>query len=138
MLNLGAKLGLVLPLICYEAVFPQDLRGPRRPDWLLQITNDAWFGTLTGPFQHAAQARLRAVEQGLPLVRVANTGVTEVVDARGRVTAALPFGTQGFLDAALPGPLPTTVYARWGEVPVLVWLAALIAAILVKSRRPLA
>ena len=136
-LNLG-RLGRVLPLICYEAVFPQDLRGVERPDWLLQITNDAWFGTLTGPFQHAAQARLRAVEQGLPLVRVANTGVTEVVDARGRVTASLPFGTDGFLDAALPGPLPATPYARLGEIPVLLLFAGLVAAILRKGRRPLA
>ena len=134
-LDLGPHLGKVLPLICYEAVFPQDLRGPERPDWLLQVTNDAWFGTLTGPFQHAAQARLRAVEQGLPLVRVANTGVTEVVDARGRVTASLPFGTAGYLDAVLPGPLPATPYARFGESPVLVLLGALFAAILVKGRR---
>ena len=136
-LDLGPKLGRVLPLICYEAVFPQDLRGTARPDWLMQITNDAWFGTLTGPFQHAAQARLRAVEQGLPLVRVANTGVTEVVDARGRVTASLPFGTQGFLDAALPGPLPATPYARFGEIPVLVLLGGLWLWILRKGR-PLA
>jgi apolipoprotein N-acyltransferase len=135
LLNLGPKLGNVLPLICYEAVFPQDLRGTARPDWLLQITNDAWFGIRTGPFQHAAQARLRAIEQGLPLVRVANTGVTEVVDARGRVTAALPFGTQGFLDAALPGPLPATPYSRWGEAPLVALLAGLIALILVKGRR---
>lgn len=137
-LDLGGKLGRVMPLICYEAVFPQDLRGPSRPGWLLQITNDAWFGTWTGPFQHAAQARLRAIEQGLPLVRVANTGVTEVVDARGRVTAAWPFGTEGFLDAALPGPLPATPYARYGEGPVLVLLAGLLAVILIKCRRPLA
>ena len=136
-LDLG-PLGKVLPLICYEAVFPQDLRGTERPNWLMQITNDAWFGTLTGPFQHAAQARLRAVEQGLPLVRVANTGVTEVVDARGRVTASLPFGTQGFLDAALPGPLPATPYVRWGEVPVLVLLGGLWLWLLRKGRRTLA
>ena len=136
-LDLG-RVGMVMPLICYEAVFPQDLRGTERPDWILQITNDAWFGTLTGPFQHAAQARLRAVEQGLPLVRVANTGVSQVVDARGRVTAALPFGTQGFVDAALPGALPATLYSQWGEVPVLLWLAGLCAAILVKSRKAIA
>ena len=136
-LNLG-PLGRVLPLICYEAVFPQDLRGVARPDWLLQVTNDAWFGTLTGPWQHAAQARLRAVEQGLPMVRVANTGVTEVVDARGRITAGLPFGAEGFLDAALPGPLPATPYSRFGETPLLVLLAGLWAAILVKGRRPFA
>ena len=137
-LDLGPLLGRVMPLICYEAVFPQDLRGAGRADWLLQITNDAWFGTTSGPFQHAAQARLRAVEQGLPLVRVANTGVTQVVDARGRVTTALPFGTQGFVDAALPGALPATPYSRFGEGPVLVLLAALALALLIKSRRPAA
>ena len=124
-LNLG-RFGKVLPLICYEAVFPQDVNAaPERADWILQITNDAWFGVWTGPFQHAAQARLRAVEQGLPLVRVANTGVTEVVDARGRVVAALPFGTIGALDAMLPGALPATIYARYGEGPVLVLLFGL-------------
>ena len=138
LLDLGPKLGHVLPLICYEAVFPQDLRGTARPNWLLQITNDAWFGTISGPFQHAAQARLRAVEQGLPLVRVANTGVTEVVDARGRVTASLPFGSEGYLDAALPGPLPATPYARFGEIPVLVLLGGLALLLLIRTRRPLA
>lgn len=137
-LDLGPGLGKVLPLICYEAVFPQDLRADQRPDWLLQVTNDAWFGTLTGPFQHAAQARLRAVEQGLPLVRVANTGVTEVVDARGRVTAALPFGIEGHLDAALPGALPATPYARWGEAPLLVLLAGCAILAMMPRRRRLA
>lgn len=125
-LDLGA-LGKVLPLICYEVVFPQDLRVATRADWILQVTNDAWFGTLSGPFQHAAQARLRAIEQGLPLVRVANTGVTEMIDARGRVTASLPFGTEGFLDAALPGPLSAPLYARYGEIPALILLAGLAA-----------
>lgn len=137
-LDLGPKLGRVLPLICYEAVFPQDLRGAGRADWLLQITNDAWFGTLTGPFQHAAQARLRAIEQGLPMVRVANTGVTAVYDARGRITASLPFGTQGHLDTALPGALPETFYARWGEAPVGLLLAGLAAALIRRRPRPLA
>ena len=132
-LDLGA-LGHVLPLICYEAVFPQDLRTSVRPDWILQITNDAWFGTMSGPFQHAAQARLRAIEQGLPLVRVANTGVTEVIDARGRVTASLPFGTQGYLDAALPGPLPATLYSLHGEIPLILLLAGLLP--LTIRRRP--
>ncbi|SEN73967.1 Apolipoprotein N-acyltransferase [Gemmobacter aquatilis] len=132
-LDLG-HLGKILPLICYEAVFARDLRAaPDRAGWILQITNDAWFGTLTGPFQHAAQARLRAVEMGLPLVRVANTGVTGVTDARGRVTAALPFGVAAYLDAALPGPLPPTPYARWGEAPLLVLLAGL-AALLFRRR----
>jgi apolipoprotein N-acyltransferase len=122
-LDLGPKLGKVLPLICYEAVFPQDLRASPRADWILQITNDAWFGTLSGPFQHADQARLRAIEQGLPLARVANTGVTEMIDARGRITAALPFGGPGYLDAALPGALPPPPYARYDELPALLLLA---------------
>ena len=125
-IDLGGELGKFVPLICYEAVFPQDLRGlPERPDWILQITNDAWFGTLTGPYQHLAQARFRAIEQGLPLVRVANTGITGVVDARGRIVAELPRGVATYLDAGLPGALAEPPYARWGEWPVLVLLAGL-------------
>ena len=125
-IDLGGKLGSFVPLICDEAVFPQDLRGlPSRPDWILQITNDAWFGTLTGPYQHLAQARFRAIEQGLPLVRVANTGISAVVDARGRIVAELPRGIPAYLDAGLPGALAETPYARWGEGPVMVLLAGL-------------
>ncbi len=125
-IDLGLTLGQFVPLICYEAVFPQDLRGlPLRPDWILQITNDAWFGALTGPYQHLAQARFRAIEQGLPLVRVANTGITAMIGARGLVVATLPRGDAGYLDASLPGAMEETPYARWGEVPVLVLLVGL-------------
>lgn len=134
-LDLGG-LGKALPLICYEAVFSRDLRAaPERAGWLLQITNDAWFGTLTGPFQHAAQARLRAVEMGLPLVRVGNTGVTQITDAFGRVQAELPFGTEGRLDAALPGALPPTAFARWGEWPFLLTFFGAGATLLILTRR---
>jgi apolipoprotein N-acyltransferase len=132
-LDLG-PLGRVLPLICYEAVFPRLVNAaPERADWMLQITNDAWFGIRTGPFQHLDQARLRAVEQGLPLVRVANTGVTAVIDARGRIRQALPFGEAGVLDAALPGALPPTPYARFGDLPLALLLAGLVA---LAFRRP--
>lgn len=135
LMELGGGLGAALPLICYEAIFPQDLRAaPGRADWILQITNDAWFGTLSGPYQHLAQARLRAVEQGLPFVRVANTGVSAVIDARGRVLAFLPLGQAGHLDAALPAALPPTVYARTGDLPVFLLLAGALAGLLV--RRP--
>ncbi|MDZ7905380.1 MAG: apolipoprotein N-acyltransferase [Cypionkella sp.] len=133
-IDLG-RFGKMLPLICYEAVFPQDLRTASRPDWLLHITNDAWFGTLTGPFQHAAQSRLRAIEQGLPMVRVANTGVTGVYDARGRLRADIPFGTQAHLDTVLPAPLPITPFAAIGEWPALVLLFGGCIAAFAPARR---
>ncbi len=117
-LNLGPKIGKVLPLICYEAVFPGIPRAAsERPDWMLQITNDAWFGTLTGPFQHFQLSRLRAIEMGLPLVRVGNTGITAVIDPFGRVNQRLPFGEASFLDVqGLPPGLSPTPYARSGDL----------------------
>ncbi|SDW55168.1 apolipoprotein N-acyltransferase [Roseicitreum antarcticum] len=128
------NLGRVLPLICYEAVFPRHLRTEVRPDWVLQVTNDAWFGALTGPYQHLAQARLRAVEQGLPLVRVANTGVSAIIDARGQVLAALPLNTLGALDGAVPGALPPTPYARFGDLPIGVLLVAGLTLLALRRR----
>jgi apolipoprotein N-acyltransferase len=134
-LDLG-PFGQILPLICYEAVFPQDLLdAPGRADWILQITNDAWFGTLTGPYQHFAQARLRAIEQGLPLIRVANTGVSGVIDAKGRVRATIPLGQAAFLDATLPGPLAPTPYVRFGESPFLLLLTGLAMGLWAAGRR---
>jgi apolipoprotein N-acyltransferase len=123
LLDLGA-LGRAAPLICYEAVFPGILHAlPARPDWLLQITNDGWFGQRSGPFQHLSLARLRAIEQGLPLVRAANTGVSAVFDARGRTVASLALGAEGLVDAPLPAALPPTPYARWDEAAFLILLA---------------
>ncbi|WP_435311638.1 apolipoprotein N-acyltransferase [Primorskyibacter sedentarius] len=134
LLDLG-PLGRALPLICYEAVFPQDLRGTDRPRFLLQLTNDAWFGQYSGPYQHLAQARFRAIEQGLPLLRSANTGVSAVFDARGNMVASLGLGKAGYLDAALPAALPPTLYARYGDQPVLVLLVLMAAASLWQARR---
>lgn len=132
-LDLGTA-GRVLPLICYEAIFANDIaRAPGRADWMVQITNDAWFGQLAGPWQHLALARLRAVEQGLPLMRAANTGISAAIDPYGRVIAALPLGESGFLDAGLPAPLPPTFYARYGDWPVF---ALLLLAGLFLARRP--
>lgn len=122
MLDLG-EAGQVLPLICYEAIFPRHLHGEPRPDWILQITNDAWFGAWIGPFQHLAQARLRAIEQGLPLVRAANTGVSAVIDARGHIVQALGLNLAGNVDADLPGALDATIYGRFGDRP---WYLALV------------
>ncbi|KPQ08055.1 MAG: apolipoprotein N-acyltransferase Int [Rhodobacteraceae bacterium HLUCCA12] len=133
-LELG-DLGRVLPLICYEAIFPRHSRAAQRPDWILQITNDAWFGDWIGPFQHLAQARLRAIEQGLPLVRAANTGVSAVIDARGGVVQALGMGRAGTLDADLPAALEPTPYARWGDGPWHIGLGLGIFAIAVSRWR---
>jgi len=123
-----------LPLICYEAIFPQGVSGPR-PAWLVQITNDAWFGEASGPYQHLAQARVRAIEQGLPLARAANTGISAMVDPLGRITASLPLGVDGYIDAPLAKPLPPTLLARWGQWPIIGFIVLLLGAGLARSRR---
>ena len=115
------------PLICYEAIFPAEAVGETRPGWLLNLTNDAWFGNSAGPHQHFAAARLRTIEQGLPMVRAANTGISAVVDPYGRVTDQLPLGARGVLDAALPKVRPATVYARYGDLVFLLLLLAIAA-----------
>lgn len=136
-LDLGPELGRVFPMICYEAIFPGYIRSlPDRPDWMVHVTNDAWFGTFSGPWQHLELAQLRAVEQGVPVLRAANTGISAVIDARGRVVASLPLGEAGFLDAGLPPPAPPTVYARVGDLPVYLFsiLFALVSIVLGRRR----
>jgi apolipoprotein N-acyltransferase len=115
------------PLICYEAIFTgQIVSGAERPAWLVNITNDAWFGNSTGPRQHLAAARLRAVEEGLPLMRAANTGITAGFDARGHEIARIGLNRPGILTIALPGADPPTPFARFGLfVPLVLALAAL-------------
>ncbi len=135
LMDLG-RIGKALPLICYEAVFARDVNAaPARPAFLMQLTNDAWFGTGQGPLQHLAQARMRAIEQGLPMARVANTGVSAMIDPWGRVTASLALNTAGFLDARMPVVRPPTVYSRFGEWPFLVvLLAGLFSAVVLQTR----
>ena len=109
-----------MPLICYEAIFPTEIGDAfshaARPGWLLNVTDDAWFGLTPGPYQHYAQARLRAIELGLPLVRVANSGVSAVVDGFGREIVAAPLGVEGVMDSDLPVALPPTWQARYGSL----------------------
>lgn len=122
----GANLPPFLPLVCYEAIFPQGLFADTRPDWLVQVTNDAWFGKWNGPYQHLAQARVRAIEQGLPLARAANTGVSAMIGPYGRVTASITLGQAGYVDAPLPAPLSPTVFALTGQWPAIFLIAVLL------------
>lgn len=127
------------PLICYEAIFSGEVTpgGASRPRWLLNLTNDAWFGMSTGPYQHYATARLRAVEEGLSLVRVANTGISAVIDGAGRTTAALGLGERGVLDARLPEPVgDNTPFGLLGNViPLLLATVAGALALTIHRRR---
>jgi apolipoprotein N-acyltransferase len=126
------------PLVCYEAAFAaRATDGTERARWLVNVTNDGWFGISSGPHQHAGMARMRAVETGLPLVRAANTGISLVTDARGRVLASLPLGEMGTLDHALPPALATAPAAA--QLP---WLPAALTGLLLlgaawrERRRP--
>src|SRR5205814_9222135 len=129
-------------LVCYDIIFPGNAvprreRGGwlyqhlgrfvdwpfvagsgQRPGWLLNLTNDGWFGISAGPYQHFQQARIRAIEEGLPLVRAANSGISAVVDPLGRIIKSLPLGSEGVLDAPLPQAIVPTPYARLGDGPV--------------------
>lgn len=128
-LDLGAA-GRVLPIICYEGIFPQYLAAaPVRADWILQITNDGWFGNISGPYQHLALLRLRAIEQGLPVLRSANTGISAVIDAKGRVLESLPLNTDGVIDTLVPAALPPTPYARWGDMPATILIILSVLAL---------
>jgi apolipoprotein N-acyltransferase len=123
-----------LPLICYEAIFPDQITTrDNRPGWIVNLTNDGWFGISTGPYQHLQQARLRAIEQGLPVVRAANTGISAVIDPLGRIVARLGLGVEGVLDSGLPAALPPTVYARVHDIPAAIMVSA--ALIFVLRRR---
>jgi len=107
-------------LVCYEAIFSgQVVESERRPAWLINVSNDAWYGLSAGPYQHFDMAKLRAIEEGLPLVRVANNGISAVVDGYGRVWASLDLGQEGVVDSALPKALPATIYAKTGPWPIL-------------------
>jgi len=127
------------PMICYEAIFPHASYPPgARPQWLVTVTNDAWFGDTSGPRQHLDMARLRSVETGLPMARSANTGVSALIDGKGRVLARIPLYHEGKIDAPLPPPLSRPLYDRLGDWPfaiiTLVFLG--LSTVRVKLRGP--
>ena len=109
----------VTPLICYEVIFPQAVTGDPRPSWLVNMTDDSWFGPNTGPMQHLLIARVRAIEEGLPIVRAANTGISAIIDSYGRTRSWLDLGLRGVLDGDLPVALPAPPYARYGNIILL-------------------
>jgi len=124
------------PLICYEGIFPRAIvQGAERPAFLANVTNDGWFGNTTGPRQHLHQSRVRAAEEGLPLLRVANNGITAVVDGHGRVLQRLDLDVIGVIDARLPAALPPTVYGRFGDLGFVLMLAAGLAMLLAGTIR---
>jgi apolipoprotein N-acyltransferase len=128
-----------MPLVCYEAIFPIEfgglMSGADRPTWLLNVTDDAWFGLTPGPYQHFAQARLRAIELGVPLVRDANSGISAVLDGFGREIAVAPLGAEGVLDAELPEALAPTLQSHLGSIGAMLIGIAFLAAALTGKRR---
>ena len=120
----------ISPLICYEAIFPGEVTGRPRPQWLVNVTDDSWFGPGPGPLQHLLIARVRAIEEGLPIARAANTGVSAIIDPYGRVRASLSLGRQGALDASLPAALRDTFFVRFGFATVLAFFMLVAAAAL--------
>ena len=124
------------PLVCYEAIFPDEVAAltvaqPTRPRALLNVTNDGWFGLTTGPSQHFAQARLRTIEQGLPMIRGAATGISAILDPYGRIRASLPLGGSGILDGSLPQPISPPFFVSYGKpLFFIVWLFTLLFLLL--------
>ncbi|WP_026986673.1 apolipoprotein N-acyltransferase [Fodinicurvata fenggangensis] len=126
------------PLVCYEVIFSGRIVDPDspRPEWIYNVTNDAWFGQSSGPYQHFAAARLRAVEEGLPLVRAANNGISAMVDPYGRILQRLPLNAVGIIDTQLPRPAETPPpYAHLGRWSVAILLVLLLGSSLAFRHR---
>ena len=122
------------PLICYEIAFAREVPGTdQRPDGLVNVTNDGWYDLGSGPHQHFDLARLRAIAQGLPVARAANTGISAIIDPYGRIVAQQKLRSQGVIRARLPAALPPTFYAQWGDWVFIAMLAA--AAFALASRK---
>lgn len=119
-----AGAGKLTPLICYEILFPGEVVGAKRPDWLVNVTDDSWFGPWAGPRQHLVVARVRAIEEGLPVVRAANTGISAIIDSFGRITQRLDLNRAGVVDGPLPAAIAPTPYSRLRDF----WFVLLVCA----------
>src|SRR6201999_3886267 len=124
----------VTPLICYEIIFPGRVTASQRPGWLVNVTDDSWFGPWAGPNQHLLIARARAIEEGLPVARAANTGISAMIDPLGRITKRLDLGKMGVVDAPLPVALKPTPYSRFGDMVFAIVLAVAVTAALFLAR----
>jgi apolipoprotein N-acyltransferase len=132
----------VIPLVCYETLFSGEVmpegfnQSTSRKGLFLNVTNDGWFGQTPGPYQHLAQARLRSIEEGLPMVRAANTGISAVIDPYGRIIASLPLGVEDVLDSPLPQAIAPTPFSRYGRYNSgVVWVVALAGSLWRRRRR---
>lgn len=125
------------PLICYEVIFPGAVVGPVRPAWLVNVTDDSWFGPpeSSGPPQHLLTARVRAIEEGLPIARAANTGISAIIDPLGRLVSMLGSGRMGVVDSGLPAALRPTLYARFGDWAFLVLLFSCVSIAYIGARQ---
>lgn len=126
--------GAMMPLICYEAIFPGRMPQGIRPAWLLNVTNDAWYGNTSGPRQHLAQSQFRAIEQGLPFIRSANTGISAIIDGHGTKWSRIDLNQKGVLDSPLPLALAPTLYSRFGDFIFWNLLIAIALLALVRAR----
>jgi apolipoprotein N-acyltransferase len=124
------------PLICYEILFPGEVVQDARARWMVNITDDSWFGPWAGPEQHLLVARTRAIEEGLPVIRAANTGISAVIDAFGRVRARLALGRAGTVDSTLPASIAPTPFARSGDFGFWLLVLFCIAATVLSVKNP--
>jgi apolipoprotein N-acyltransferase len=131
-----ADLPTVSPLICYEVIFPAAVtHHDIRPDWLLNLTNDGWYGKTAGPHQHLAIAKTRAIEEGLPLVRAANNGISAVISPYGHTLKALHYNEIGVIDFHLPAPLKPTFFSKYAHFPLIMMLLGLMLVVLILQRK---
>lgn len=120
--------------VCYEIIFPLEVISAPRPKWILNVANDAWYGISAGPYQHLASAQMRAVEEGLPVIRDTNSGISAVISPFGEILKQLPLGSQGVLDSTLPMELHSTLYSKTKNIPLFLVAFGVLLFLFFKKR----